>query len=329
MDISSYDAERDFDAVVRIWREVGWIDSDSEAKAMEYFLDGTDCFVSLIDGSAECAVMTTPGLIRYQDVDLPLSLVSGVTTSLVGRKLGLASGLTAHAVGEAGRGGAAVSILGMFEQGFYDQFGFGSGSYEHHIRFDPASLQVDVPYRPPVRLTVDDWEAVAAAFKARPRRHGGTTADPPGFIRAEMMWADKPFGLGYRSETGELTHFIWGRTKGESGPYRVQMLSYQTTDQLLELFLGELLILGRGILRHDWRQMQCHQQHRQACQDQIPCGTQACIRHRNATHSGLLRTTHVPYRGPRGRSSGDAKQLSRAGTRTMRDNQSVAQGVAA
>ena len=236
MDISSYDAERDFDAVVRIWREVGWIDSDSEAKAMEHFLDGTDCFVSLIDGSAECAVMTTPGAIRYQDVDLPLSIVSGVTTSLVGRKLGLASGLTAHAVGEASRGGAAVSILGMFEQGFYDKFGFGSGSYEHHIRFDPASLHVDVPYRTPVRLTVDDWEEVAAAFSARYRRHGGTTAHPPGFIRAEMVWADKPFGLGYRSETGELSHFIWGRTKGESGPYRVQLLSYQTTDQLLELF---------------------------------------------------------------------------------------------
>ena len=236
MDISSYDAERDFDAVVRIWREVGWIDSDSEAKAMEYFLDGTDCYVSLIDGSAECAVMTTPGLIRYQDVDLPLSIVSGVTTSLVGRKRGLASGLTAHAVGEAGKSGAAVSILGMFEQGFYDQFGFGSGSYEHHLRFDPASLSVDVPYRPPVRITIDDWEAVAVAFGARHRRHGGITADPPGFIRAEMIRADKPFGLGYRSETGELTHFIWGRTKGESGPYRVDMLSYQTTDQLLELF---------------------------------------------------------------------------------------------
>lgn len=203
---------------------------------MEYFLDGTDCYVALIEGSAECAVMTTPGLIRYQDVDLPLSIVSGVTTSLVGRKLGLASGLTAHAVGEAGKAGAAVSILGMFEQGFYDQFGFGSGSYEHHIRFDPASLQVDVPYRPPARITIDDWEAVAAAFAARHRRHGGTTADPPGFIRAEMMWADKPFGLGYRSESGELTHFIWGRTKGESGPYRVDMLSYQTTEQLLELF---------------------------------------------------------------------------------------------
>jgi len=243
MDISSYEAERDFDAVVRIWREVGWIDSDSEAKAMEHFLDGTACYVALIDGSAECAVMTTPGTIRYQDVDLPLSIVSGVTTSLVGRKLGLASRLTAHAVGESARAGAAVSILGMFEQGFYDQFGFGSGTYEHHIRFDPASLQVDVPYRAPARITVDDWEEVAAAMAARHRTHGGATAAPPGFIRAEMMWADKPFGLGYRSEAGELTHLIWGRTKGESGPYRVDMLAYRTPDQLLEL-LKLISVLG-------------------------------------------------------------------------------------
>lgn len=243
IEIGTYEPVRDHDAVVRIWREVGWIDSDSEAAAVEHFLVGTECLVARIDGEAECAVMTTPGAIRYQDVDLPLSIVSAVTTSRIGRKLGLASKLTSRAVADSARGGAAVSILGMFEQGFYDKFGFGSGSYEHHLRFDPSSLQVDAPYRTPARLTAEDWEEVHTAFSARLRYHGNTVADPPGFTRADMMWTEKPFGLGYRDETGALTHFVWGRTKGEHGPYRVTILAYRSTDQLLEL-LALLSALG-------------------------------------------------------------------------------------
>lgn len=235
IEIGTYEPERDKDAVVRIWREVAWIESDEQAAAMEHFLTGSECIVARINGDAECAVMTTPGAIRYQQTDLPLSIVSGVTTSLVGRKQGLASRLTARAVAESAQGGAAVSILGMFEQGFYDKFGFGSGSYEHGLRFDPASLHVDVPYRPPIRITVDDWEEVHRCFSQRLRRHGGTIAQTPGFTRAEMMWTENPFGLGYRDETGGLTHFVWGSTKGEHGPYRVSMLAFQTTDQLLEL----------------------------------------------------------------------------------------------
>ena len=243
MNIHDYDAERDLKAVTRIWREVGWIEGDEQAKAMEYFLDGTDTYVALIDGEAECAVMTTPGAIRYQDTDLDLSVVSGVTTSLIGRKQGLASALTAHALAQDAKKGAAVSILGMFEQGFYDLLGFGSGSYEHHLQFDPATLTVDVPYRPPVRLTADDWEEVAATYAARHREHGGVVVHPPGFARAEITWADDPFGLGYRSESGELTHFVFGRAKRESGPYRVLMFSFQNHHQMLEL-LKLLSVLG-------------------------------------------------------------------------------------
>lgn len=235
MTILDYDAQRDLAAVTRIWKEVGWIDSDSDAAAMEPFLEASACYVTHIDGQAECAVMTTPGEMKYQDTDLPLSVVSGVTTSLVGRKQGLAKRLTAHAVSRSAEQGAAVSILGMFEQGFYDLIGFGSGSYEPHIQFDPATLQIDVPYRPPVRLTVDDWEEVHQALHARERPHGGVRMLAAGFTRAEMMWTEKPFGLGYRSASGELTHFIWGKTKGESGPYHLYHIAYQDSQQMLEL----------------------------------------------------------------------------------------------
>ena len=243
MDIQPYVAERDLAAIGRIWREVGWVDSDEQVAAIEHFLVGSACSVVLVAGEAECAVLTTPGAIRYQDVDLDLSVVSGVTTSLIGRKQGLATRLTAHMLAQAANEGAAVSILGMFEQGFYNLLGFGSGSYEHHLRFDPATLDVDVPYRPPIRVTRDDWEAVHATFANRYRHHGGVTISPPGFTRADMIWTEKPFGLGYRSEDGQLTHFLWGRSKGEFGPYRVTMLSYHNQHQLLEL-LKLVSVLG-------------------------------------------------------------------------------------
>jgi len=243
MDIHDYDPGRDLDAVTRIWREVGWIEGDKQAEAMKYFMDGAAGYVARIDGEAECAVFTTPGAIRYQDVDLDLSVVASVSTSLIGRKQGLATRLTAHALAQDAARGAAASIVGMFEQGFYDLLGFGSGSYEHHLRFDPATLTVDVPYRPPIRITADDWEEAATTYAARYREHGGVKVHPPGFLRAEMLWAEEPFGLGYRSATGELTHFVYGRAKLESGPYRVLMLSFQDHRQLLEL-LKLLSVLG-------------------------------------------------------------------------------------
>ncbi|MEE2992431.1 MAG: hypothetical protein VX603_04565 [Gemmatimonadota bacterium] len=40
--------------------------------------------------------------------------------------------------------GAEICVLSMFEQGFYDRLGFGTGPYEHKVRFDPAELMIDV-----------------------------------------------------------------------------------------------------------------------------------------------------------------------------------------
>ena len=64
---------------------------------------------------------------RYLDETLPFSCITGVTTSRVARKLGLAGKLTAVAVAHEAADGAAVVGLGMFEQGFYNRLGFGNG----------------------------------------------------------------------------------------------------------------------------------------------------------------------------------------------------------
>lgn len=239
--IVPYSAERDLAHVQRIWTETAWVSSDEDRAAMEPFFAAGSVEVGMLAGEAEAATHRSSGVIRYQDVDLPLCAVTAVTTSRVARRQGFASRLTSNALAAGAAEGAAVAALGMFEQGFYDRFGFGTAGYQVFASFDPASLRVDVPYRRPVRLGPEDWAEVHHALRTRKRVHGGIALDPPGLSEAELVWTSDPFVLGYRTD-GELTHFVAGSTKGESGPYSVQMIAYRTGEQLMELLrlLSEL-----------------------------------------------------------------------------------------
>ena len=234
-DVRPYDADRDLGAVTRIWREVGWIDSsDGHAAALETFLSVGHADVALMDGAAECSVHRTEGSMRYEHSDLVLCAITAVTTSRIARKQGFASRLTARALADAAGEGAEVAALGMFEQGFYDRLGFGTGSYEHEVTFDPASLTVDVPYRAPVRLTTSDSADIHRAMVGRLRSHGSVVLDPSACVEANLGWIEEPFGLGYR-QGDRLTHFVFGSAKGEHGPYRISWIGYEDPGQLLEL----------------------------------------------------------------------------------------------
>ena len=234
-EIADYDAARDADAVKRIWREVGWIDAEREHLVPRYFECGSSV-VFRIDGSAECAVHTTPGKMRYLTEELRLAAITGVTTSRVARKLGAAQRLTARSLAAAAEAGAEVSALGMFEQGFYDRLGFGTGTCEHHFVFDPASLNTGAGFRPPCRLTAADWADVHRCMTTRLRGHGECVLDPPGIAECELGWTDDAFGLGYRdAPDGELSHFIWGEASGEHGPYEITWMAYRSVAQLFEL----------------------------------------------------------------------------------------------
>ena len=233
----------DLPAVHRIWKECGWVEPGEEAEHLEpFFRDGVTR-VGEVDGEVECAASTQRGALRYDTGDLDLLIVSAVTTSWVGRKRGLAQQLTAECVAQGAAAGAEVAMLGMFEQGFYDRLGFGSGPYEHNVRFDPASLDVATPYRTPVRLTADDHDDITASVQRRSRSHGGITAESAAFLGAEIGLTTNPIGLGYRDDSGRLTHFVWGRAKGENGPYTLTWVVYETADQLIEL-LALLRSLG-------------------------------------------------------------------------------------
>ncbi len=242
-----YDTDKDRAAVQRIWREVGWCESGQE-EVVDIFATSGATIVAELDGEAECMVTTTGGTMRYLREDLDLVIVKFVTTGRVGRRQGLAGRLTAAALATAATDGAVVATLGTFDQGYYDKLGFGTGSYENHVAFDPSHLQISCRARPPRRLTSDDAAAIHASLTNRQRGHGSCAITNPQIIRAWLLWHPDSFGLGYYDPSGELTHFLWfDVTNMRVGPYRVKWMSYQTNEQFLELMA---VIAGLGDQLH-------------------------------------------------------------------------------
>ena len=236
VEMQDYDHERDWEAVKRIHFEVGWLEGEDDAKAFEGLARAADGVVFPMDGEAECAVFTGPGAMRHLDADVDMTAVLAVTTSRVARKLGAAKKLTAHAVAKQAATGSELASLGMFDQGFYDRLGFGTGAYANRLRFDPDTLTVKRRFRPPKRITKDHWQDVHAAMHARLRGHGGSLLNLPEIVRYDLASIDNTVGLGYYDgPDGTLSHFFWGAAKGEHGPYAIYYYAYQTPDQLFEL----------------------------------------------------------------------------------------------
>lgn len=239
-----YDPDRDWEHAREIFKEVGWLEKGQD-EALRASIDS--CRTRMMDagGRPECMGMSAPGRMRYVDSDLPLSAIIAITTGRAGRKLGLAGRMTAELLAMDVEEGAAVSGLGMFEQGYYDRLGFGTGSYVPWVSLDPSDLEVDVRPRPPVRLGMDDFEDIHAGRLSRMPAHGACSLGPPGLTKAEMIWSARGFGLGYRDGPGgEITHHLWiNAGKDEHGPDTVWWMAYRNHEQLTEL-LGLLRQLG-------------------------------------------------------------------------------------
>ncbi len=238
MTYRDYNPRTDVHAVRRIWHECGWIeDLDTEGvHVSEFFEAAEDALVATIDDEAECAVHSTNVTLTYQEESLSLGAVTGVTTSRIARKLGFARELTALMLARQVAAGHEISALGMFEQGFYDKVGFGTGCYEQLIKFDPSTLLVDKQFRAPKRLTAKDSEAIYYAMTHRKAGHGGVNVLSKGLLKADLKMTENGFGLGYYDGPGgTLSHFIWGSSKGEHGPFEITFRAYQNSDQLMEL----------------------------------------------------------------------------------------------
>ena len=248
MIIRPYDADTDKDAVVQAWHDCSWIDKTNEdaVRQADDWFASCRAYVGESGGHAECIVTIHDGAMSYNGTDIPLAGVTGVATGMAGRKQGLAGAVTAHAIAETAAD-LPVAGLGMFEQGFYNRLGFGTGPYERHFRFDPANLKVSRKPRPPVRLTADDFREAHECRLRTPRRHGGQVVNDARWTQFMMLRATKGFGLGYRGDDGRLTHHLWfGERTGYQGPLHVGWWGYETLDEFVEL-LALLKALGDQI----------------------------------------------------------------------------------
>lgn len=233
--LRAFDPKTDVEAVLRIWREVGWAKGDEVRVELERYLVGGSSWVGALNETPECLVHTTPGTMRLVDKDLPLCAVTAVATSRVARGHGLALRLTARQLAAGARSGAVVAALGIFDQGFYDKLGFGTGAYAHWVTFDPSTLLVDRAPRTPSRFGLEDASDLHDAMVQRSRGHGGVALLSAETFRGELGFEGEGFGLGYRNAKGEVTHFLWFVPEGENGPYEVNHYAYRTMDQFIEL----------------------------------------------------------------------------------------------
>ena len=233
IEIRDFDMDKDMAAIQRIWREIGWSGSEKTDQATKVLFTEGSTSVGVVNGEAECSVQAQTGTMRLDQEDLPLCVIAAVTTSRVARGLSLAQRLTARELAKGQARGEAVAVLGMFDQGFYNKVGFGTGAYINEFRIDPSLLDINVKPRTPRRLGVDDSDDMLAALMARPPRHGNVVINQSVRFRAELEM-EEGFGLGYY-ENQRLTHFVWMRPQGAHGPYRVKWMGYENGQGLLEI----------------------------------------------------------------------------------------------
>jgi hypothetical protein len=234
--VRDYQSPADRPFAHRIWREIGWMQKEQEP-GVDALVEAGAAMVAEVEGEPECLVTRAPGEIRYLHRDLPFACLTSVTTSRIARKQGLAARLTARSIAEAAAGGALIAGLGMFEQGFYNQLGFGTGGYEHRLALDPSQLLLSVKHRVPRRLGPDDLREVHDLRLRRRRGHGSCNLYPVAITQADMLLYRNVAGFGYHDGArGALSHCLWFSAKElEHGPFEVGALIYQTWDQFLEL----------------------------------------------------------------------------------------------
>ncbi len=247
--------EKDLEQCVRMFREVGWMEGeDSDKDVFNSFASDSRVNIVELGGEAEVIALTREGSLRFQKKDIPMAGVTGVVASRVARTQGWPLRVTAHSIAETVQHGAAISVLGMFDQGYYDKLGFGSLPYHRITTVDPTAFNVPKLTRTPVRLSKDDAKELHDCRLRRLRVHGSCNMHGVGITESEMMWDAKGiFGLGFRDDGDVLTHFVVCKPKGEHGPYSVWYIAYETHAQFIELLslLKSLSVQVHGIRMAD------------------------------------------------------------------------------
>ncbi len=239
--IRPYSPKKDPPSIHRIWKECGWPLEDPAAA--DTLMGSGNSMVYEINGSAESLVVSASARLHYAGSLLDHAAITAVATSRVARNIGAASRAVAATLSEEAFRGCATSGLGVFEQGFYNRLGYGSGTYEHWVSLDPAWL-VDFPKAAvPERFDVKNYKAIHQARLERRKTHGAVDILSPDVTRADMLAMKNTFCLGYRNGR-TITHcVVMFGSELDRGPYSVMCLVFRTYQQLREL-LG--LIKGFG-----------------------------------------------------------------------------------
>ncbi|TYB30627.1 MAG: GNAT family N-acetyltransferase [Candidatus Mcinerneyibacterium aminivorans] len=234
MKIRKYQHKKDFENCFRIWNECGWVGKDDK-EAMELELKKLGGIVAEIDNQVESLVVSTEGDIKYLNENLGLSVVTGVTTSLIARKKGIASKLTAKKLADDADKGMAVSGLTIFEQGFYNKLGFSSIGYHHYLKFTPESLNIRIKNKNYRRFSIDDYKKIHKSKTHRKRLHGSCNL-PEVYTRAELKYkSDEILILGF-ADDNEIKHHICLRGKGKMNkPLNVSWMAYKNYNEFVEL----------------------------------------------------------------------------------------------
>ena len=232
-----FDVARDLEHLRRVWRETGWLkDSDTFKRGLNAYLDVCDTIVEDMNGEMEVGASRADACLRVQNESLPMCVIAVVFSRIAGRQGGHATRLTALQVAAGVADGAAVASLGIFDQGFYERLGFGMGPYVRRMTIEPSSLKVPKLKRSPVRLTLDDVDAMHACRVARRHGHGCVDLAHKGVTEFECC-EHRGYGLGFQEEDGRLTHCMWISTDDnlDDGPWSVRWMAWQTKAQLFEL----------------------------------------------------------------------------------------------
>ena len=235
MKYRKFEIKKDRDAVYNILNEVGWVHDKKKDKYLNKFLTRANTLVLDIDNHAEVFATSSNGSIRYQNEQLKLCAITGVSASLLARKQGFAGRLTATRLALDAAKGAEVGALCIFDQGYYNKLGFGNGNCENIVSITPSTLKIGRKVKTPVRLTEKDYKKMHKNRLNRLPNHCAVTL-PEYATQAELGEESKNMGFGYFDEEGNLTHHVWMYGKGkEQGPFWIQWLAYENLDQLMDL----------------------------------------------------------------------------------------------
>jgi predicted acetyltransferase len=227
--------DKDFANIFQILQDCGWMESSAESTAREIIAE-SKVIVAELGNRVEAASMASAGSLQYQDEIIKANVINAVIVSLIARKAALAAKTLAKLIADEAERGIPFSVLGMFEQGYYNKLGYGTGNYYRQLHFDPSELQFSGSFRMPRRLSVKDYQEVHENRLNRMKLHGYYDMISPIATKCEMELDKKSFGLGYYDNNARLSHHLWIKpVDKENGPFKVMWYACQKPEQFLEL----------------------------------------------------------------------------------------------